>query len=73
SLVPRPHGPVINGECAFERAFKDTLPDRDVKFIEDWYSYHEMVGEVHCGTNARRKPFENINWWDTKPDGGFDI
>jgi protein-arginine deiminase len=32
-----------------------------------------MVGDVHCGTNARRKPFENTNWWDTKPDGGFDI
>ena len=73
SFVPRPHGPAINGECAFERAFKDAVPDRDVKFIEDWYSYHEMVGEVHCGTNARRKPFENTNWWDTKPDGGFDI
>lgn len=73
SLVPKPHGPIIDGECAFERAFKDALPNRDVRFIEDWYSYHEAMGEVHCGTNARRKPFDNINWWGTKPDGGYDI
>ncbi|MFB0864187.1 protein-arginine deiminase family protein [Paenibacillus oleatilyticus] len=28
-----------------------------VKLIDDWYSYHEMLGEVHCGTNVCRKPF----------------
>lgn len=73
SMVPKPHGPIINGECAFERAFKQAVPERDVIFIEDWYSYHELLGEVHCGTNIQRKPFLNKTWWSHKPDGGYDI
>lgn len=73
SLVPKPHGPKIDGQCAFESAFENAVPHRDVRFIEDWYSYHEMLGEVHCGTNCLRGPFLNKNWWDFKPVGGFDI
>ncbi len=73
SVVPRPKGPIINGECAFESAFQQAVPERDVRFIEDWYSYHEMLGEVHCGTNTRRQAFPNKRWWNYKPDGGFDI
>lgn len=73
SIVPKPHGPEIDGECMFERAFKEAVPERDVVFIEDWYSYHEMLGEVHCGTNIQRKPFLNKLWWNHKPDGGYDI
>jgi protein-arginine deiminase len=73
SIVPKPHGPIIDGECAFEKAFKHAIPERNVVFIEDWYSYHEMLGEVHCGTNIQRKPFVNKTWWSHKPDGGYDI
>jgi len=73
SIVPKPHGPIIDGECVFEKAFKDAVPERDVVFIDDWYSYHEMLGEVHCGTNIQRKPFNNKTWWSHKPDGGYDI
>ncbi len=40
-----------------------------VHFIEDFESYHEMSGEVHCGTNAKRTPPEReqgfaARWWD---------
>ncbi|MCK6263778.1 hypothetical protein KP803_10890 [Vibrio sp. ZSDE26] len=73
SIVPKPHGPIVEGECVFEKAFKDAVPEREVVFIEDWYSYHEMLGEVHCGTNIQRKPFNNKTWWSCKPDGGYDI
>lgn len=73
SLVPKPKGPIINGKCAFETAFEHALPGRKVRFIENWYSYHEMAGEVHCGTNTRRHPFPDERWWNYKPDGGFDI
>jgi protein-arginine deiminase len=73
SIVPKPHGPVIDGECVFEKAFQEAVPEREVVFIEDWYSYHEMLGEVHCGTNIQRKPFLNKPWWNHKPDGGYDI
>ena len=73
SIVPKPYGPIINGECAFEKAMKEALPDRKFYFIDDWYSYHEMLGEVHCGTNTRRKPFDSKTWWEFLPDGGFNI
>jgi len=40
-----------------------------VDFIEDFECYHEMMGEVHCGTNAKRMPPEldvsfSDRWWD---------
>lgn len=73
SLVPKPYGPVVNGECMFERAFREAVPYRKVRFIEDWYSYHELSGEVHCGTNAVRVPAAGIHWWERRPDGAYDV
>lgn len=73
SIVPKPYGPVIGGKCAFEKAFEEAMPKRRVTFIDDWYSYHEMSGEVHCGTNALRRPFAVSRWWNTRPEGGYDI
>ena len=74
SLVPRPYGPVIDGEDYFEKMMRDALPSsRTVTFIEDWYGYHEALGEVHCGTNVMRQPFRDRYWWDYLPDGGFNI
>lgn len=73
SVVPRPYGPRVDGVDAFERAFRDALPDRDTRFVDDWYAYHEQLGEVHCGTNARRRPWPDLHWWEHRPDGGFDI
>ena len=73
SVVPRPYGPRVDGEDAFEQAFRAALPGRDTRFIDDWYAYHEQLGEVHCGTNARRKPWTDIHWWEHRPEGAFDI
>ena len=73
SVVPRPYGPRVEGVDAFERAFRDALPERDARFVDDWYAYHEQLGEVHCGTNARRRPWTDVHWWEHRPDGGFDI
>ena len=28
-------------------------------WIDDWYDYHMMLGEVHCGSNTLRTPIEN--------------
>ena len=36
------------------------------KFVDDWYPYHVMQGEVHCGTNTLRKPGMK-KWWEVKP------
>ncbi len=73
SIVPKPFGPLINGKCAFEKSFEEALPERNIYFVDDWYSYHEMLGEVHCGTNTRREPFKSKKWWEFMPDGGYNI
>jgi hypothetical protein len=31
----------------------------EVAFVDDWYSYHLLDGEVHCGTNVTRTPLED--------------
>ena len=73
-IVPKPYGPIINGQCVFENMMTEALPSyKEVRYIDDWLSYHEMSGEVHCGTNTLREPFSNVRWWDHMPDGGFNI
>lgn len=48
----------------FIRAFDALLPDNlETHYLDDWYSYHELLGEVHCGTNVERSP--TAQWWDT--------
>jgi len=39
-------------------------------FIDDWNTYHENEGEIHCGTNALRTPPEltsSRRWWTSFP------
>ncbi|MGH3517951.1 MAG: protein-arginine deiminase family protein [Haloechinothrix sp.] len=73
SVVPRPYGPEVDGLDAFADAFQAAMPERTVHFIDDWYAYHEMLGEVHCGTNVRRQPPDDVHWWEHRPEGGFDL
>lgn len=74
NIVPKPYGPKINGKDVFEEMMINCLPTgRKIRFIDDWYSYHEVSGEVHCGTNTLREPFVDKKWWEYKPDGGFNI
>jgi len=35
----------------------------ELYFVDDWYSYHVLMGEVHCGSNVMRTP--EPNWWQT--------
>jgi len=34
----------------------------NMHFVDDWFSYHALLGEVHCGTNVERTPL--ANWWE---------
>ncbi|KAI8505750.1 protein-arginine deiminase [Branchiostoma belcheri] len=65
--IPKPFGPTIGGECAFEAKVRSQLEPLGLTchFVNDWDSYHLMLGEVHCGSNTRRKPFK-FKWWDMK-------
>jgi hypothetical protein len=44
-------------------AFADAMPEGlESVFVDNWYTYHMQLGEVHCGTNVLRTPI--ANWWD---------
>ena len=42
--------------------FRAALPaEYEIYFVDDWYTYHVAIGEVHCGTNVARTP--DRSWW----------
>ncbi|XP_039467994.1 protein-arginine deiminase type-2 isoform X2 [Oreochromis aureus] len=63
--IPKPFGPKVNGRCALEAAMCSLMEGLGLKctFIDDYSSYHQLLGEVHCGSNVRREPFE-FKWWN---------
>ncbi|MGQ0505076.1 MAG: protein-arginine deiminase family protein [Myxococcaceae bacterium] len=70
-IAPDPFGPVlpVNGGAArdlFKAATEDALAKAGVtvKWIDDWYTYHLNLGEVHCGTNSIRA-IPQAKWWES--------
>ncbi len=57
-IVPDPHGPLVNGKDVLLQAVKDRLEPIGCKVVavDNFYPYHAWAGEVHCGTNATRRP-----------------
>ncbi|XP_053432149.1 protein-arginine deiminase type-4 [Nycticebus coucang] len=66
--IPKPFGPIINGRCCLEETVRSLLEPLGLHctFIDDFTPYHMLHGEVHCGTNVRRKPF-SFKWWNMVP------
>lgn len=67
-VAPDPHGPEVDGVDQFARYFRDAVEgstDLQVHYVDD-RQYHKWSGNVHCGTNAKRKPFE-LAWWEAGP------
>ncbi|NWZ68332.1 PADI2 deiminase, partial [Acrocephalus arundinaceus] len=66
--IPKPFGPMVGGRCCLEQRVRELLEPLGLSctFIDDFFSYHVLLGEVHCGTNVRRKPFA-FKWWHVVP------
>jgi protein-arginine deiminase len=64
--APETHGPSINGEDPFKTRFETNLAAHgfSVQWIENWDLYHTGMGEVHCGSNARRHIPTDQPWWE---------
>ncbi|GAB2871245.1 hypothetical protein GCM10027074_43480 [Streptomyces deserti] len=62
-LAPRQWGPVIGGKDIFTEAVTAAYRQAGMKvsYIDDWYTYHLGMGEVHCGTNTLRDA--SAAWW----------
>ncbi|XP_041809833.1 protein-arginine deiminase type-2 isoform X2 [Chelmon rostratus] len=63
--IPKPFGPKVNGRCALEAEMCSLMEGLGLSctFIDDFASYHKLLGEVHCGSNVRREPFD-FKWWN---------
>lgn len=63
--IPKPFGPKVNGRCAVEAEVCSLLEPLGLSctFIDNFASYHQLLGEVHCGSNVRREPF-HFKWWN---------
>ncbi|XP_006034798.2 protein-arginine deiminase type-1 [Alligator sinensis] len=66
--IPKPFGPIVDGQCCLEEKVRSLLEPLGLTctFINDFFSYFELEGDVHCGTNVLRKPF-SFQWWNMIP------
>lgn len=58
-IAPKPFGPRVDGVDVIEEAVRQALKgsyDTEVRFVDNFAAYSDMGGEVHCGTNALRRP-----------------
>lgn len=64
-IIPKPFGPEVDAACVFETRIRSLLEPCGLTctFVNTWYSYHILSGEIHCGTNAYREPHA-VNWWE---------
>jgi len=64
-VVPKQFGPLDNGVDVFEQCIRERLSalGLTVYFVDCWDSYHIYMGEIHCGTNVKRRVFSKL-WWE---------
>jgi len=65
-IIARQHGPEQAAQDLFELDITNKLATLGLTtyYVEDWYSYHIALGEVHCGSNVLRTP-PAPEWWTT--------
>jgi protein-arginine deiminase len=56
--------------CRFEEVITKRLvaagvAEKDIVYIDDFFTYHVGVGEIHCGTNSIRTPRKDVWWWES--------
>ncbi len=63
-FAPDPEGPIVDGVDVWQAATLQALADTDldVIFVDVFESYHELLGEAHCGTNLEREA-PSTPWW----------
>ncbi len=73
-VIPKPFGPQPSGTCLIEDEIRRLLEPLGLSclFVDTWYSYHLLSGEIHCGTNAYREPLDTL-WWETTPPTARDL
>jgi len=68
-MIPKPLGPIIDPSgdaCVFEQEIESVITGsgNEVVFVRVFREYHRLMGELHCGTNSRRRPPADVKWWE---------
>ncbi|MEZ4313556.1 MAG: protein-arginine deiminase family protein, partial [Polyangiaceae bacterium] len=74
-VVPKPFGPTVAEAgpvgsaapaCVFETEIARllALSGTSAVFVDDFADYHALQGEIHCGTNSKRKGPLDRFWWE---------
>jgi len=68
--IPKPFGPRPGGACVFEQVIESIYHPLGLTthFIDTYDGYFLLSGEIHCGTNVVRSPFETQGWWCFEPE-----
>nr|XP_036581783.1 arginine deiminase type-3 [Colletotrichum truncatum]KAF6790226.1 arginine deiminase type-3 [Colletotrichum truncatum] len=62
-LAPNPWGPIVDGVDILAEAVSSVYAKAqfNVTYQDDWFSYHLLMGEIHCGSNTWRDT--SATWW----------
>ncbi len=62
-VAPNPWGPIIDGQDILATAVTAAYAKANytIHFMDDWFSHHMGMGEVHCGSNTVRET--TAKWW----------
>lgn len=62
-VAPNPWGPVIDGNDILATAVTAAYAKANytIHYMDDWFSHHTGMGEVHCGSNTVRDV--TAKWW----------
>lgn len=63
-FVPDPEGPDGVWRDMAQKALEAT--GHEVVFVDVFDSYHVLLGEAHCGSNAERAGYDT-HWWEVQP------
>lgn len=57
-IVPDPRGPLVGGRDVLLQSVRERLEPLGCRVVpvDCFYPYHRWGGEIHCGTNAARRP-----------------
>jgi len=53
--------PTANTDADVAESMRSADP-AEVAFVDDWDLYHQLIGNVHCGTVVKRAVLE-FDWW----------
>ncbi len=70
-LVPDPEGPTVDGVDIWRQATLDAVDGLGLTthFVDVYWSYHLLLGALHCGVNSERAG-SVVPWWLDAGTGG---